>query len=684
MRNFNVYIVILFLIFSSNLYSYNSVSILDDVLYVGNKNNQEKFTTYNNYIYNNLDNEFNSIVTATDTFTILSDFYGGGKIIPAGIVKVGAHNSVSYEIIPDIGYKINSVFIDGESKGIINYYIFEDVVSDHTIKAIFELDTFMIEPIQSEGGIISPDTISIITYEDIITYSIIPDPGYKINSVFIDSINVGKLNTYTFKKITSNKKISALFELDVFLLEAIYNEDGGTVTPPGIQTITYKDTVSYKLIPNKGYKIKNVFINDSAVSVSDFYTFYNITENIVLQVIFALDTFEIEAIKNNNGTIYPDNKLKVTYKDTVVYKMFPNVGYKVDRILVDNRKVSTNTDKYTFTKVLNNHTIQPVFVLDTFEIFVSNNGGGIVFSSSGKNIMTYNDVVTYEIIPNLGFKIKDVLIDNVSMGAINSYTFKKVLKNYTFRVLFEVSKFEITSLISKGGKIIPTNKQKITYKDSITYTIIPDIGYSIYDVLINDESIGVVNSYTFRNVLADQTIGAVFNLDTFVITTVFGHGGKIYPLEQYRKVTYNDVVTYNIVPDNGYIISDVLIDGISIGSEDLYTFSNVTENHLLEAFFIQDTSSVIQNNKLINYFYCYPNPTSFNFNISGVLNKPILYFKIEIYDMLGNIVYEICNLKNMVNNFNYNVNVSNLNTGIYNLVIYADNEIQNEKIVIKK
>ena len=143
-------------------------------------------------------------------------------------------------------------------------------------------------------------------------------------------------------------------------------------------------------------------------------------------------------------------------------------------------------------------------------------------------------------------------------------------------------------------------------------------------------------------------------------------------------------MTYKIVPDNGYIISDVLIDGISIGSEDLYTFSNVTENHLLEAFFIQDTSSVIQNNKLINYFYCYPNPTSFNFNISGILNKPVLYFKIEIYDMLGNIVYEICNLKNMVNNFTYNVNVSNLNTGIYNLVIYADNEIQNEKIVIKK
>ncbi|MFN2167877.1 MAG: hypothetical protein ACK2U9_16655, partial [Anaerolineae bacterium] len=43
--------------------------------------------------------------------------------------------------------------------------------------------------------------------------------------------------------------------------------------------------------------------------------------------------------------------------------------------------------------------------------------------------------------------------------------------------------------------------------------------------------------------------------------------------------------TFNINADPGYQISDVLVDGQSLGSRGIYSFVNVWENHTIEALF---------------------------------------------------------------------------------------------------
>ena len=91
---------------------------------------------------------------------------------------------------------------------------------------------------------------------------------------------------------------------------------------------------------------------------------------------------------------------------------------------------------------------------------------------------------------------------------------------------------------------------------------------------------GAVTSYTFTNVIANHTISATFDIDTFTITASAGAGGSISPLGAV-SVNYGDSQTFSISHDPGYMVTGVLVDGGSVGAVTSYTFSNVTDNHTM-------------------------------------------------------------------------------------------------------
>ena len=70
-------------------------------------------------------------------YTIVSSAEEGGKISPFGETLVNEGESQEYTITAEEGYILADVQVDGESVGAVSSYIFEDVKSDHTIKALF-------------------------------------------------------------------------------------------------------------------------------------------------------------------------------------------------------------------------------------------------------------------------------------------------------------------------------------------------------------------------------------------------------------------------------------------------------------------------------------------------------------------------------------------------------------------
>lgn len=71
---------------------------------------------------------------------------------------------------------------------------------------------------------------------------------------------------------------------------------------------------------------------------------------------------------------------------------------------------------------------------------------------------------------------------------------------------------------------------------------------------------------------------------THTIAAAFGPGGIIAPMASVT-LAEGGSQSFTIIPDRNFYIYDVLVDQVSVGTHDYYLFSNVTSDHLIEAFF---------------------------------------------------------------------------------------------------
>ena len=100
-------------------------------------------------------------------------------------------------------------------------------------------------------------------------------------------------------------------------------------------------------------------------------------------------------------------------------------------------------------------------------------------------------------------------------------------------------------------------------------------------------SVGAVNTYTFDNIAADHTIDATFAVDAFAITASANANGIITPAG-HTDVAYGGSQTYTFAADQGFHISEIFIDGQSIGASEGYTFLNVMEEHTIAVNFSEN------------------------------------------------------------------------------------------------
>ena len=127
--------------------------------------------------------------------------------------------------------------------------------------------------------------------------------------------------------------------------------------------------------------------------------------------------------------------------------------------------------------------------------------------------------------------------------------------------------------------------------DSLVYTITPDAGYHVTDVLVDGSSVGAVTSYTFTNITANHTISASFAINTYTITAQQEQTVQLHLLELLQLT----MATVRAMPSQlmqGYHVADVLVDGSSVGAVTSYDFTNVTANHTISATFAIDTYTI--------------------------------------------------------------------------------------------
>lgn len=93
---------------------------------------------------------------------------------------------------------------------------------------------------------------------------------------------------------------------------------------------------------------------------------------------------------------------------------------------------------------------------------------------------------------------------------------------YTCSLEYVSSSFDIISSAGANGSISPLGTSTVPQWDDQTFTITPDSGFQVADVLVDGVSVGGVTTYTFSSVVASHTIEVSFSA---IPTTPSGGGG---------------------------------------------------------------------------------------------------------------------------------------------------------------
>ncbi len=83
---------------------------------------------------------------------------------------------------------------------------------------------------------------------------------------------------------------------------------------------------------------------------------------------------------------------------------------------------------------------------------------------------------------------------------------------------------------------------------------------------------------------SDTAITVSFNLITHIISASSEGHGSIAPVGR-AEVNHGTSQTFIIQPENGYQVTDVRVDGTSVGAVTNYTFTNVVKDHTIHAAF---------------------------------------------------------------------------------------------------
>lgn len=571
---------------------------------------------------------------------------GDGYITPGmskvgdktGTVQVENGKNQTFNFFAADGWKLYTVYLNGKPTTISgNVLTVPNIQQDTTIEAVFSKlgpdepqpdkpKTWNVTILQGNNGEVSPSgrTISVIDGSSL-TISSKPKQGYHTVAK-VDGAEVPVLgNSVELAKVTKDTTVNIDFVQTVqtqYRTLSVHSTGPGTTSPSGTSLVVDGKEQTITLIPDDGKKVKSVSVNGTprirnvdAATMS--LSLGAIKQNTTVEVEFC----DAEDVPSGNP-ILPPNGQNVTYH--TVTTSAPNGGGvvipagatvadggRVDLTLIANNgyeleNVKANgvdrTDRVqSGTLILNGITSDTAVAAgfkksqssnleDFYTVFVSCGEGGSV-SPAGALTVAAGGSQTITIMPDPGYKVRDIVVDDVSSGrgfTGTAYTLFNITDYKNVLVTFEklgtgesgtsVLTHDVVATSTVNGRVSPEGTVKVADGKNMSFTFVPNDGYKLSYVEVDGNAIPaqyiVNNQYIFTEVHETHSLHAVFSredetADEFATVSVGRtSNGTIMPSGSVL-VKKNESKDFAVTPFYGYKVEDILVDGVSIGRSDI-------------------------------------------------------------------------------------------------------------------
>ena len=405
----------------------------------------------------------------------------GGAIDPAGTTLVKKGTSKTFNVVPATGYEVANVVVDGIDLGPIAYYTFERVGTDHTISATFqkaqaggEIAIFsVLTTVAGEGGAVQPAGQTKVATGETVNVTFVPDEGYQLASVKVNGRKVEVADNTSALTMDQNYAVTADFEVIPDVPQVMFENDF--------------ESVSGDKFPFHGWTLKGQNTN----STWKQYTYYNWKSEgndskhayITNDWTGAQDEYLISPVVDLSAT-----------RDGVLTFDFAYGEYGIkNKTFTATVEVSTDGGK-TWNAIWN---FQDSYTGQQASNYIIS-GSAEVPVPAEYNVAGVQFAFRY-VHPNED-TIGQLAIDNVKLMAVETGE--------------AAQKYTITATAGEGGSITPNGDVSVKEGASQTFAITADNGYEIADVLVDGNSVGAVETYTFDEVKANHTISASFSKTT--------------------------------------------------------------------------------------------------------------------------------------------------------------------------
>ena len=321
--------------------------------------------------------------------------------------------------------------------------------------------------------------------------------------------------------------------------------EGGAVQPAGQTKVATGETVNVTFVPDEGYQLASVKVNGRKVEVTDNTYALTMDQNYAVTADFEVIPDVPQVMFENDfesvsGEKFPFHGWTVKGQDTnSTWKQYTYYNWKYEGNDSKHAYITNDwdgaQDEYLISPVVDlSATRDGVLTFDfaygeygiknktfTATVEVSTDGGktwnaiwNFQDSYTGQQASNYIISGSAEVPVPAEYNVAGVQFAFRYVHPHEETTGQLAIDNVKLMAVETgeaAQKYTITATAGEGGSITPHGDVSVKEGASQTFAITANNGYEIADVLVDGNSVGAVETYTFDEVKANHTITVSFN-----------------------------------------------------------------------------------------------------------------------------------------------------------------------------
>ena len=321
--------------------------------------------------------------------------------------------------------------------------------------------------------------------------------------------------------------------------------EGGAVQPAGQTKVATGETVNVTFVPDEGYQLASVKVNGRKVEVTDNTYALTMDQNYAVTADFEVIPDVPQVMFENDfesvsGDKFPFHGWTLKGQDTnSTWKQYTYYNWKSEGNDSKHAYITNDwdgaQDEYLISPVVDlSATRDDVLTFDfaygeygiknktfTATVEVSTDGGktwnaiwNFQDSYTGQQASNYIISGSAEVPVPAEYNVAGVQFAFRYVHPHEETTGQLAIDNVKLMAVETgeaAQKYTITATAGEGGSITPNGDVSVKEGASQTFAITADNGYEIADVLVDGNSVGAVETYTFDEVKANHTITVSFN-----------------------------------------------------------------------------------------------------------------------------------------------------------------------------